>query len=141
MCPPPTSKLTIQEISDSFKFLIDTPEDLWLKSACIVSLFDWLLFCLSDSVWLVGESLLDPLDGVTEQEGLVLLLHLLERSLLHLLLQEVEDLDLKLRVQLRLLENVQLLNNLVKCFNLQLHSVGGGDAQEGSDHVLHHFLF
>ena len=41
--PPPTSKQTIQEISDSFKFLIDTPEDLWLKLARIVSLIDWLL--------------------------------------------------------------------------------------------------
>ena len=120
--------------------VFDTPEDLRPKSLPVDSFIAWSSVAIY-SVWFVGESLLDPLDGVTEQKGLVLFLHLLEGAALHLLLEEVEDLDLELRVQLSFLEHVQLQNDLVQRLNLQLHSVGRGGTQEGSEHVLHHFRF
>ena len=93
------------------------------------------------SVWLVGESLLQPHDGVSQQSALVLFLHGVERASRHFLLQEVKQLDLQLGVELGLLENVEFGDDLVEGVNLDLvfQTGGFGGGNESKDE-LEHFI-
>ena len=75
--------------------------------------------CIDFSIWSVSESILEPHNGITEHMRLVLLFHLLERSLLHFVLEEVQHFNLKLGVELGLLEDIKFRDNLVESINLQ----------------------
>ena len=51
--------------------------------------------------------------------------------MLHLLLQEIKDLDLELRVEFGLLEDVKLGDDLVQGVHLDLLLVGAGGSEGG----------
>ena len=71
------------------------------------------------SVWPVGESFLEPHNGVTQKKGLVALLHFLEAARLHLVLKEIHEFNLELTVEFSLLENIKLSNDLIQGVNLE----------------------
>ena len=71
------------------------------------------------SVCPVGESFLEPHNGVTQKSGLVLLVHFLEAARLHLVLKEIHEFNLDLTIEFSLLENVKLRNDLVQSVNLE----------------------
>ena len=75
---------------------------------------------LSLSVWSVVESISHPLHGISQHHRSVVICHLIKRTSFHFVLQEIEELNLKIRIQFGFFEDVELLNNLVKCLNLEL---------------------
>ena len=80
----------------------------------------------SISVWSIHKSVSHPHNGVTEHAWLMFVLHLGQWSSLHFVLKEIKKLNFKVGVQFCLLEDVELLNNLVKGLDLELIFNGVG---------------